>query len=42
MYFCNIAVLTTIAAADDDYEDEFYAIMIWNIIISKYNREPVD
>jgi len=30
VYFCNIAVLTTIAAAaaDDDYEDEFYAIMI--------------
>ena len=44
VYFSNIAVQTTItaAAADDDYEDEFYTIMISNIIISNDNREPVD
>ena len=42
MYFCNIAVQRAIAAADDDNEDEFYAMMISNIIVSKYNREQVD
>ena len=42
MYFCNIAVQTAIAASNDDNDDEFYAMMISNIIISTYNREQVD